>query len=225
MNPFSKTARAAQVLALLFVLVTPQAVASRAEDLSALIDGIQAKYSRMKGLSADFQQVYTGRDGRNIRESGRVLLKRPGKARWEYTSPEQKLFVSDGKDVYFYVFGERQAARSSIRASADPQIPFLFLLGRGNIRRDFSKIELIADEAPIIAGNRLLRLFPKRAPDEFRQLIVEVDPNSFEVRRLVIFERSGARMDFLLSNLRENHVAPDSEFQFKPPPGVVIKQQ
>ncbi|HET8674737.1 MAG TPA: outer membrane lipoprotein chaperone LolA [Blastocatellia bacterium] len=225
MNPFSKTARAAQVLALLFVLVTPQAVASRAEDLSALIDGIQAKYSRMKGLSADFQQVYTGRDGRNIRESGRVLLKRPGKARWEYTSPEQKLFVSDGKDVYFYVFGERQAARSSIRASADPQIPFLFLLGRGNIRRDFSKIELIADEAPIIAGNRLLRLFPKRAPEEFRQLIVEVDPNSFEVRRLVIFERSGARMDFLLSNLRENHVAPDSEFQFKPPPGVVIKQQ
>ena len=225
MNPFSKTARAAQVLALLFVLATPQAVAGRAEDLSALIDGIQAKYSRMKGLSADFQQVYTGRDGRTIRESGRLLLKRPGKARWEYTSPEHKLFVSDGKDVYFYVFGERQAARSSIRASADPQIPFLFLLGRGNIRRDFSRIELIADEAPIIAGNRLLRLFPKRAPEEFRQLIVEVDPNSFEVRRLVIFERSGARMDFLLSNLRENHVAPDSEFQFKSPPGVVIKQQ
>jgi outer membrane lipoprotein carrier protein len=225
MNPFSKTARAAQILALLFMLVTPQAVAGSAQDLSALIDGIQAKYSRMKGLSADFQQVYTGRDGRNIRESGRLLLKRPGKARWEYTSPEQKLFVSDGKDVYFYVFGERQAAKSSIRASADPQIPFLFLLGRGNIRRDFSRIELIADEAPIIAGNRLLRLFPKRAPEEFKQLIVEVDPNSFEVRRLVIFERSGARMDFLLSNLRENHVAPDSEFQFKPPPGVVIKQQ
>jgi outer membrane lipoprotein carrier protein len=225
MDLLNKTACAALVIALLFVLVTPQAVAGRAEDLGALIDGIQAKYSRMRGLSADFQQVYTGRDGRTIRESGRLLLKRPGKARWEYTSPDHKLFVSDGKDVYFYVFGERQAAKSSIRASADPQIPFLFLLGRGNIRRDFSRIELIADEAPIIAGNRLLRLFPKRAPEEFRQLIVEVDPNSFEVRRLVIFERSGARMDFLLSNLRENHVAPDSEFQFKPPPGVVIKQQ
>jgi outer membrane lipoprotein carrier protein len=225
MDLLNKTACAALAIALLFGLVTPQAVAGRAEDLGALIDGIQAKYSRMKGLSADFQQVYTGRDGRSIRESGRLSLKRPGKARWEYTSPNHKLFISDGKYVYFYVFGERQAARSSIRASADPQIPFLFLLGRGNIRRDFSRIELIADEAPIIAGNRLLRLFPKRAPEEFRQLIVEVDPNSFEVRRLVIFERSGARMDFLLSNLRENHVAPDSEFQFKPPPGVVIKQQ
>ena len=225
MNRFTKTACAAQVILLLVGLLTPRAEAGRAEDLSALIDGIQAKYSRMKGLSADFQQVYTGRDGRTIRESGRLLLKRPGKARWEYTSPERKLFVSDGKNVYFYVFGERQAARSSVRASADPQIPFLFLLGRGNIRRDFSRIELIGDEAPIIAGNRLLRLFPKRAPEEFKQLIVEVDPNSFDARRLVIFERSGARMDFLLSNLRENYVAPDSEFQFNAPPGVVIKEQ
>ena len=225
MNRFKKRACAARITLLLIALVSPRAEAARLQDLSALIDGIQAKYSRMKGLSADFQQLYSGRDGRTIRESGRLLLKRPGKAKWEYTSPERKLFVSDGKNVYFYVFGDRQASRSSIRASADPQIPFLFLLGRGNIRRDFSRIELVGDEAPVIAGNRLLRLFPKRAPEEFKQLIVEVDPNSFEVRRLVIFERGGARMDFLLSNLRENHVAPDSEFQFNPPPGVTIREQ
>ncbi len=195
------------------------------DDLSALIDGIQAKYSRMKGLAAKFEQVYTGRDGRTMRESGHLLLKRPGKARWDYTSPERKLFVSDGKNVFFYVLGDRQAAKSSVRASADPQIPFLFLLGRGNLRRDFSRIELVGDEAPIGAGNRLLRLFPKRAPEEFKQLLVEVDPQSFEVRRLVIFERNGARMDFVLTNLRENYVAADSEFQFNPPPGVTIKQQ
>ena len=198
---------------------------AHAQDLSQLIDGIQAKYSRMKGLSADFQQVYTGRDGRTIRESGHLLLKRPGKARWDYTSPERKLFLSDGKSVYFYVPGERQAAKSSIRASADPQIPFLFLLGRGNLRRDFSKIEVITDEQPIGAGNRMLRLYPKRAPEDFKQLIVEVDPQSFEVRRLVIFERNGARMDFLLTNMRENYVAADGEFQFNPPPGVIVKQQ
>jgi outer membrane lipoprotein carrier protein len=195
------------------------------EDLTALIDGIQAKYSRMKGLAADFEQVYVGRDGRSIHERGRLLLKRPGKARWDYTSPERKLFVSDGKSVYFYVLGERQAVRSSIRASSDPQIPFLFLLGRGNLRRDFSKIEMVGDESPVGAGNLLLRLFPKRAPEDFKQLLVEVDPRSFEVRRLVIFERNGARMDFVLTNMRENYVAADSEFQFTPPPGVVIKQQ
>ena len=192
-------------------------------DLNALIDGLQRKYSRMQGLQAGFVQIYYGADGRVLRESGQLTLKRPGKARWAYTSPERKLFVSDGKNVFFYVYGEKSATRSSIKEATDPQIPFLFLLGRGNLRRDFSRIEIAAGEPAIGAGNQVLRLFPKRAPEEFKQLLVEVAPGSFEVRRMVIFERSGARMDFLLTDLHENYVAPDAQFQFSPPPGVTTK--
>lgn len=191
-------------------------------DLPALIDGLQKKYSRMKGLAADFVQVYRGSDGRTLREGGHLLLKRPGKARWDYTSPEKKLFVSDGKSVFFYVDGEKHATRAGVRQSVDPQIPFLFLLGRGNIRRDFERIELITGERPVSAGNLILRLFPRKAPDSFKQLLVEVSPSSFEVRRLVIFEQNGSRMDFLLDNVRENFVAPDSRFSFTPPPGVSV---
>lgn len=202
------------------VPITP----AQSADLNLLIEGLQRKYSRMQGLEADFVQVYRGADGRVVRESGHLLLKRPGKARWEYTSPERKLFVSDGKNVFFYVYGEKNATRSSIRETVDPQIPFLFLLGRGNLRRDFSRIEVATGEAVAGAGNQVLRLFPKRAPEEFKQLLVEVSAASFEVRRMVIFERSGARMDFLLSNLRENYVAPESQFQFTVPPGVTLKR-
>lgn len=198
--------------------------AGQSPDLNLLIEGLQRKYSRMQGLEADFVQVYRGADGRVVRESGHLLLKRPGKARWEYTSPERKLFVSDGRNVFFYVYGEKNATRSSIKETVDPQIPFLFLLGRGNLRRDFSRIEVAIGEAVAGAGNQVLRLFPKRAPEEFKQLLVEVSPASFEVRRMVIFERSGARMDFLLSNLRENYVAPESQFQFAVPAGVTLKR-
>jgi chaperone LolA len=199
-------------------------VAAQSPDLNSLIDGLQRKYSRMQGIEADFVQVYYGADGRVARESGHLLLKRPSKARWEYASPERKLFVSDGKDVFFYVYGEKNATRSSIRETADPQIPFLFLLGRGNLRRDFSRIEVAAGEAAAVPGNQVLRLFPKRAPEGFKQLLVEVSPASFEVRRMVIFERSGARMDFLLSNLRENYIAPETQFQFTAPAGVTVKR-
>ncbi len=189
-----------------------------------MIDGLQQKYSRMQGLAADFVQVYAGSDGRVIREAGHLVLKRPRKARWEYASPERKLFVSDGKKVFFYVYGEKNATASSIKETVDPQIPFLFLLGRGNLRRDFSRIEIAPGEPAVVAGNLVLRLFPKRAPEEFKQLLVEVSPASFAVRRMVIFERSGARMEFLLSNVRENFIAPDSEFQFVAPPGVTLKR-
>jgi chaperone LolA len=198
--------------------------AAQSPDLNALIDGLQLKYSRMQGLAADFVQVYAGADGRVIREAGHLLLKRPRKARWEYASPERKLFVSDGKHVFFYVYGEKNATASSIKETVDPQIPFLFLLGRGNLRRDFSRIEIATGEPAIGAANTVLRLFPKRAPEEFKQLLVEVSAASFEVRRMVIFERSGARMDFLLSNVRENYIAPDGQFQFAAPPGVTVKR-
>jgi len=193
-------------------------------NLDTLIDGLQAKYSRMAGLAASFVQFYQGADGRTRRESGRVILKRPRKARWDYTSPERKQFVSDGKNIYFYVEGDREATQSLVKESADPQIPFLFLLGRGNLRRDFSRIEMLAGEPVVTAGSWVLLLVPKRAPEDFKRIIVEVNPVGFEVRRLVIFERSGARMEFLLSNVRENYVAPDSAFTFSPPPGVVVRR-
>src|SRR5438128_1374147 len=128
--------------------------AAQSPDMNPLIDGLQRKYSRMQGLDADFVQVYYGADGRVARESGHLMLKRPGKARWEYASPERKLFISDGKNVFFYVYGEKNATRSSIRETADPQIPFLFLLGRGNLRHDFSRIEVAAGESAVGPGNQ-----------------------------------------------------------------------
>ena len=207
-----------------FFLTGHQSIAA-ANDLSAIIDGVQKKYSRMKGLSADFVQVYRGNDGRTLRESGRLLLKRPGKARWDYTSPERKLFLSDGRNIYFYVTGEKHALQTSIKQSVDPQIPFLFLLGKGDLRRDFSRIELLTSERAVSAGNRMLKLVPKRAPEEFKELLVEVNPDNFQVSRLVIFELNGTRMDFRLSNVRDNYQAPDSRFQFNPPPGVTVQKQ
>ena len=207
-----------------FLPTRPQA-ASEQIDLTAIVGGIQRKYSRMKGLAADFVQVYQQSDGRTVRETGRLLLKRYGKARWEYVEPEHKLFISDGKNIYFYVEGDRHASRTTLKQSSDPQIPFLFLLGRSDLRSEFTRIELLSNERAVIAGNRVLRLVPARAPEEFKKLLVEVDPVNFEVRRLVIFERSGARMDFLLNNVRENYLAPDTDFTFAPPPGVVIRDQ
>lgn len=193
--------------------------------LDTIIEGLQTKYSRLSSLAASFQQTYQSPDGRVISERGQLLLKRPGKARWDYTSPEKKIFISDGKYIFFYVYGDAQASKASIRESSDPQIPFLFLLGRGNLRKDFARIELLNDERAVEAGNKVLRLVPKKAPEEFKRLLVEVNPYTFQVKRMVIFERSGARMDFILSSVQENLSVSDSQFRFNPPAGVIIKKQ
>ena len=200
--------------------ISGTAAQDRAQLLSSVVDGLQHKYSRLQSLAADFLQTYVGGDGRIATERGRVLLKRPGKARWDYTEPEKKVFLSDGRVIYFYVLGEREALRSSVRESRDPRIPFLFLLGRGDLRRDFSRIE-ITSEFPAERSGLVLLLVPRKAPEEFKQLLAEVNPATFTVTRLVIFKRNGARMTFFLSNVRENQVAPDNQFTFKPPPDPV----
>ncbi|PYP85259.1 MAG: outer membrane lipoprotein carrier protein LolA [Blastocatellia bacterium AA13] len=200
----------------------PTATQDNAQLLSAVIAGLQRKYSRMQSIAADFSQSYIGSDGRSFVERGRLILKRPGKARWDYVEPEKKIFISDGRNIYFYVIGDREALRSSIRESTDPQIPFLFLLGRGDLRRDFSRIE-IAGEAAIRRNDLVLLLVPRKAPEEFRQLLAEVDPESFTVIRLVIFQRNGTRMSFVLSNMRENPSVTNDEFKFNPPAGVKIR--
>src|SRR5215471_693522 len=117
------------------------------QELDQLIRGLQSKYSRLVSLSADFTQIYTAPGERTRRETGRMLLKKPGKMRWNYTTPEPKLFVSDGRTMYEYVPAERLATRVKVRDSSDLRAPFMFLLGRGDLRRDFSRIEF-SGEAP-----------------------------------------------------------------------------
>lgn len=205
---------------LLLLCVFQPMAAGQSAELDQLIDGLQAKYNKLASLSADFTQMYnSGKQTR--RESGRVLLKKPGKMRWDYTSPEAKLFISDGKTLYEYVPAEKYASKSSIKDSGDMRAPFAFLLGRGNLRRDFKKIEF-AKESPARAGNKVLRMIPKRASD-FRELLVEIEPTNLQIARLTLIESGGARSDFLFSNVQENPAVNATQFIFKAPPGVEVR--
>lgn len=198
-------------------LSTP--VSGQGNDLDPLIRGLQSKYNRLASLSADFTQIYHGRSGQSRRESGRLLLKKPGKMRWDYASPERKLFISDGKWIYEFVPSDGYATRTKVREADDLRAPFMFLLGRGDLRRDFREIR-ISPESPIRAGNRVLRMVPKKNLD-FRELHIEVDPSTLQLARLSFIDDDGSRSDFLFSNIRENVAVPAA--QFAPPPGVEVR--
>jgi len=83
----------ARLFALLLVpvLIAPDRTAPE------LARALQKKYDTIKDFSADFVHAYEGGVLRKqITERGHLLVKKPGKMRWDYTSPEQKQFVSDG---------------------------------------------------------------------------------------------------------------------------------
>src|SRR5215468_3527748 len=203
-------------LLLAFLFFNALAVGAQS-DLDRAINGLQSKYNKISTLSADFAQVHTDRGQRERRESGRLLLKKPGKMKWNYTTPEEKLFISDGKWLYEYASADNYATRSSVKDSEDLRAPFAFLLGQGNLRNEFRRIEF-SKESPIVAGNKVLRLLPRRLQD-FEELLIEFDPANYEMSRLSVIRSSDERSDFLLSNVQENVSAPPMEFVFEAPPG------
>ncbi len=207
-------------LLLAFLFFNALAVGAQS-DLDRMINGLQSKYNKISTLSAEFAQVHTSRDQRERRENGRLLLKKPGRMKWDYTAPEEKHFISDGKWLYEYVPAEKSVTRSSIKETGDMRAPFAFLLGQGNLRQEFRRIEF-AKESPVNAGNKVLRLLPKHLQD-FDELLIEFDPNSFLIERLSIIEPDRDRSDFIFSNIKENVSAPSAEFAFKAPPGVEVR--
>jgi outer membrane lipoprotein carrier protein len=209
----------------LFLLLSFSLVVSggAASELDQLVNSLQTKYQRLNTLTAEFTQIYNAPGERTRRESGQLQLKKPGKMRWDYTTPETKLYVSDGKTIYEYIPADRTATRTRAKETDDWRAPFMFLLGRGNLRRDFARIEF-AKEAPVRAGNRVLRMIPKRSSD-MRELLIEVEPKTLNLTRLSIIKQSNTRIDFLLNNVQENVALAETTFVFKPPAGVTVRQQ
>ena len=207
-------------LLLAFLSFSALAVGAQSE-LDRMINGLQSKYNKISTLSADFTQVHTSRDQRERRESGSLLLKKPGRMKWDYTTPEEKHFISDGKWLYEYVVAEKSVTRSSLKETGDMRAPFAFLLGQGKLREEFRRIEF-AKESPVNAGNKVLRMLPTHLQD-FDELLIEFDPNTFQLERLSIIEPDRDRSDFIFSNIKENVSAPSAEFVFKAPPGVEVR--
>src|ERR1700722_9095524 len=123
-----------------------------AEDAKIVAAAVDAHYNHLKTLQTEFTEVYRG-SGMDRTESGTLWLKKPGKMRWEYRSPRVKLFVSDGKDAWFYVPEDRQARKTTAKKLDDIRSPLAFLLGKTKLEKELTGLSLAPDIAPLQAGN------------------------------------------------------------------------
>ena len=196
----------------------------RAADLSAdqLAAALQRKYDAMTGFSADFVHSYRGGVLRTqITERGHVLVKKPGKMRWEYTSPEPKLFVSDGTKMYSYLPRDKQVMVTSVPAGDAASSPVLFLAGRGNIVRDF-KASIVPPSAGAPPQTTALKLQPLMPQRDYDWLIVELEEGSLAIRGLVTTDAQGGESTFSFTQMKENIPLADKEFTFTIPRGVDV---
>jgi outer membrane lipoprotein carrier protein len=187
-----------------------------------LAQSLQRTYEGIKDFSADFVHTYQGGALRKqLTERGHVLVLKPGRMRWEYTAPEQKLFVSDGSKMYSYLPEDKQVIVSSVPQGDDSSVPTLFLAGKGNLARDFTP-SLIDVPAGLPKDSVALKLVPKTPQHEYDWIVVAVDPATLRLRGLLTVDGQGGSSAISFMNLKENVGLTDKQFTFSIPRGVDV---
>jgi outer membrane lipoprotein carrier protein len=211
-----------------FVVAFALRIVVSAEDVHSIAQAVDEHYNHLRSLQAEFTEVYHGL-GMERTESGTLWLaksgravggmKKPGKMRWEYRSPRDKLFVSDGRDAWFYVPDDRQARKTEARKLDDLRSPLAFLLGKSRLEKELQGLSLAPDVTPLAAGDVVLRGVPEALADRVSEILVEVTPEH-QIVRIVIDEVDGSSTEYRFSDQKENVAIPAGKFEFKPPAGT-----
>jgi outer membrane lipoprotein carrier protein len=200
---------------------------------SQVARALEARYRHAQTLKAIFLETYRDGNGALSAESGKVYFSRPGRMRWEYESPQEKLFLVDGTNAWFYIPADRTASRAKFKDSSDWRTPLALLAGQANLSHLCRALEIVpesqrqAREEGGVAGAGLtvLRCLPRTTSDDagnpVREILLEVDAEA-RLAGVRIREAGDWEMAFRFANWEQNIPIPEVKFHFVPPPGVSI---
>jgi outer membrane lipoprotein carrier protein len=176
--------------------------------------------AQLKTLRTEFSQVVTEGDGRQVQKaSGRLLIVRPGRFRWEITpdgstGAAPQLMISDGRNLWFY---DRDLEQVSVKParSALTATPASLLSGDGNIRELFMvKTEGRSD------GLDWVLVTPLKADADFREARLAF--SKLELKRMVLKDKLGQTVELDFGISERNAPVSEAEVTFVPPAGADV---
>jgi outer membrane lipoprotein carrier protein len=198
-----------------FVLLASGAGVDSGPSAQALVRRLEARLDTVQDLTAHFEQSYrSGVLGREIVESGRVFIKRPGLMRWEYQKPEKKLFVADGHSYYFYVPADKQVIVQD--QAGDKRAPALLLSEDRDILADYT-----AALEPPEDGLDRLRLVPREPDPDVESVSVSLD-SALRIREILVRDLQGSETRYRFEEIEQNIGLQRALFRFDPPRGVEV---
>jgi outer membrane lipoprotein carrier protein len=170
---------------------------------------------KVSSLKADFRQELHAGDGRLIEESrGHLLLSRPGRFRWDYVTPHERVVAADGVKVWLYEADLQQVTERSFERSVG-NTPAALLTGGVDISEHFEFLRSSTRE-----GVLWLVMRPRSEEADFSSIAV-----GFAGKRLSGLEledRLGQHTRIILSHVEVNPRIPDQVFHFTPPAGADV---
>ena len=186
------------------------------KDLKQVLDRLQRHYRDTRSFSAKFsEEIATVGAPKRIRQ-GTVSFRKPGRMRWEFQDPEKQTIVSDGETLYSYDPDLNQVVETPLKQALKSSSATSFLLGIGNINRDFKAA--FATPATLTG---LVDLILDAKTGGYK-IEVGLDPKTYNLITLTLTDQLGdtTRIDF--SDVHDNVELPESIFAFKAPAGADV---
>ena len=190
--------------------------------VDGLLKSVETRYNRATTLQVLFHEEYTppGPGGGPARrsESGRLMLQKPGRMRWDYSQPQGKLFISDGKFMWLYTPAENRAEKMKLQESDDMRAPLAFLLGKLNFEKEFRNVQARPEGAG--AGTRITAE-PKTDSLPYSAVEFVVTAQN-RIREVKVTGFDNSTLDFTFEEESLNPPLDGKLFQFQAPPGAEV---
>lgn len=183
-----------------------------------IVDRLQKSYDATQDFVADFRQETEVKTlNRTLKASGKLSFKRPGKMLWRYDEPKGQFVLADGKHLYFYQPEQNQVIKSPLKNAFRGDIPLSFLLGLGNLKKEFNAALKSTEES-----NYILRLEPKGESGGFGEILLAVNKSTSDIQWVSIRDASANLTTIRFSGMRKGVGVNDSLFQLQIPNGADV---
>ena len=193
-------------------------IAAESKSAEQIVDALQKNYDTTVDFVADFQQETEVKSlNRSLKAWGKLSFKRPGKMLWRYEEPKGQIVLTDGSHLYFLQPEQNQVIKSPLKNAFRSDIPLSFLLGLGNLKKDFNAVLKGAENDQYI-----LRLEPKGEAGGFSEILMGVSRSSADIAWVSIRDAANNLTSLRFSNMKKGVGLQESLFHLKIPEGVDI---
>jgi outer membrane lipoprotein carrier protein len=184
----------------------------------AIVDKLQQNYDATADFVADFRQKTEVKTlNRSLKAFGKLSFKRPGKMLWRYEEPKGQFVLADGKHLYFYQPDQNQVIKSPLKNAFRGDIPLSFLLGLGNLKKDFNAILKASEDSQYV-----LRLEPKGEAGGFNEILIGVSKASYDIVWVSVRDAASNLTTLRFSGMRKAVGLKDSLFEVQIPKGADV---
>jgi outer membrane lipoprotein-sorting protein len=175
--------------------------AAPALDRTAIIDRVNKAFTEVKTAQGKFSQI----DSQGGASSGAFYINRPGKVRFDYTSPEPMHIISDGASVS--IEEPKRKAYDQVPLSSTPLS--LFLRSNVDLKRDVTDVKTQG-------GSHFVTLVD-RTGEAQGKMILEFRVSDFELMGWRALDGDGAETSVKLYETKRNVVLKPSLFIVRDP--------